>query len=548
MIIVASRKRRSGLGFRFWSFDIQVIGWPVLYSKEASEVGIRWPRGVLLHGPPGVGKTAAVLAVAKEFNASVHLITAGRIMGSYMGESERNLREKFRIAYEEAEASPNVPVVIFLDDVDTLCPQRTHGQHHEARVVGQLLTLLDGADSVRRTPKPTIRQCKDSLNDTDYDINATSCMKGAKLNIGSTSSLTGHVMVIAATSRPNALDPALRRPGRIDKEIAVPMPDVNGRESILRLYIENRLGPMGYRVEDELNEEREVVSIGQLASESDPPENLGDKLNDNKKIKRFSVIRKIAERCHGYTGADLWSLCREAALEATIGSQDTGKPSNDQVEGPYVITESNFLESMDHVGPSIARSVVSAYQPAYYKDLGGLDEIKLKMQQAIEWPITKAAAFKRFGINVPKGVLLHGPPGCAKTTLARAAITASGATFIPLQGASLYSMYVGEGEAELREAFRRGRLAKPSIIFIDEIDMVVGDRDSHSDDANSSSVRLLSTFLTEMDGMEQEGGVTVVATTNRPDAIDSALIRYIATENVSFERFTPANGFGYGMY
>jgi SpoVK/Ycf46/Vps4 family AAA+-type ATPase len=483
----------------------QVIGWPVLYHQEAADLGVKWPRGVLLHGPSGTGKTSAVYAVASEFNAIVHLVTAGTIIGAFVGESERKLREIFATAARDAEES-GAPVVLFLDDVDSLCPRRGPGQQHEARLVGQLLTLLDGAASNNNG----------SQNTTNKVVNSSIST--------SSSHIPGHVVVIAATSRPNALDPALRRPGRLDREVAVPIPSPQARAQIL----------------------------SSLASKLPlDPGNID--------------LNLIASQCHGYTGADLEALCREAAMEVISeqilaeidseqqeqfaaallqstgtssgnsgagGENDSGNNMNNNIKIKDKIlkriTTEDFLQAMHRVGASIARTVVKEFPPAKWADIGGLEETKKKLKQAVEWPITKADAFKRLGIRSPRGVLLHGPPGCAKTTLARAAATASGATFIPLQGASLYSMYVGEGEAELRESFRKARFAAPSIIFVDELDMLVGKRGSSGSGENSSdntSGRLLSTFLNEMDGLELAGGILVLATTNRPGSIDSALLR-----------------------
>lgn len=500
----------------------EVIGWPFLYHQEATELGVKWPRGVLLHGPSGTGKTSAVYAVASEFNAIVHLVTAGSILGSFVGESERRLREIFSTAARDAEET-GAPVVLFLDDVDSLCPRRGPGQQHEARLVGQLLTLLDGAASSSISNSATGNATTNSSSNSSLD----DTNRGSKNSLGACRTSTaaaiknqtpaGHVVVIGATSRPNALDPALRRPGRLDREVTVPIPSLHARSQIL-------------------------ASLA--ATLPLDPGNVD--------------LDLISSQCHGYTGADLEALCREAAMEV-ISEQILAEIDNEKKEalenntcsnrggddgastGPAPstasplsskpqqrrITTEDFLQAMHRVGASVARTVVKEFPPALWSDVGGLEETKKKLQQAVEWPITKAEAFKRLGIRSPRGVLLHGPPGCAKTTLARAAATASGATFIPLQGASLYSMYVGEGEAELREAFRKARYAAPSIIFVDELDMLVGKRgggvgENSSDDTSS---RLLSTFLNEMDGLELAGGILVLATTNRPGSIDSALIR-----------------------
>lgn len=512
---------------------MQVIGWPVRYANEAAALGVRWPRGVLLHGPSGTGKSAAVAAVAAEYNSIVHLVTAGSIVGAFVGESERRLRDIFTAADRDAEQSGR-PVIIFLDDVDTLCPRRRPGQQHEARLVGQLLTLLDGAAAGAGREKKFKAPAAAQSSATDK---ATSI----------TSSSTGHVVVIAATSRPNALDPALRRPGRLDREVAVPVPSPSARVDILRA-LTARL-PI------------------------DP---------------EHTDLELIASQCHGYTGADLEALCREAAIgvmsknilakyplkplvvpedkEATTASTSIEKaeekqgleasfgataeddlfsehdgaldlsprkkeksqtlPEKEEVSSLLINTE-DFLGTMKRVGASVARTVVKEFPPAVWDDIGGLDDTKNRLKQAVEWPLTRAEAFKRLGIRSPRGVLLHGPPGCAKTTLARAAATSSGATFIPLQGSSLYSMFVGEGEAELREAFRKARLAAPAIIFVDELDMLVGKRGAGAGAAGTddTSARLLSTFLNEMDGLELASGLLVLAATNRPDAIDTALLR-----------------------
>lgn len=482
----------------------EVIGWPTLYSVEAAELGVRWPRGVLLHGPPGTGKSAAVAAIAAEFDAIVHLVTPASIVGAYMGESERRLREVFAIADDDA-TSTGRPVVIFMDDVDALCPRRVPGQsqQHEARIVGQLLTLLDGAAAAGAREHEWRAHRKEEKG-TDANKAVVTATKRK-----------GHVVIIATTSRPNALDPALRRPGRFDREISVGVPDASARAAILKLLVA-------------------PLPLGPDVSAQD--------------------VEDIASKCYGYTGADLRALCREATTkavskamavtvhgirpmeggrdeDATAGAEEKSSTTFKAPE-QYYVTKEDFEIAMRSVGPSVARNVVREFPPAAWDDIGGLEETKRRIRRAVEWPILHPEPMKRMKLRPPRGVLLHGPPGCAKTTLARAAATASGATFIPLQGASLYSMYVGEGEAELREAFRRARMAVPSIVFVDELDMLVGSRGgpvSSSSDGqhggNDASARLLSTLLNEMDGLELATGVMVLATTNRPQGIDSALLR-----------------------
>ena len=459
---------------------MQIVGWPITYAQESRALGIQWPRGILLHGPSGTGKSAAVAALAAELNAIVHLVTSGSIIGSFVGESERKLREAFDEAHRDAAANPHRPVILFLDDVDTLCPKRTAGQQHEARMVGQLLTLLDGAAS------PSSATFLSPSTNAKNGHSATSQRGGAG------------VVVIAATSRPNAIDPALRRPGRLDREIAVPIPSLAARTEILR----------------------RLILTSSSASSVD--------------------VELIARQCHGYTGADLEALCREAMSlvlsDAILNQTGPLLSTNDQTKTQtnsnsskieINLTTEDFLKAKTKVGASIARSVVKEFPPARWEDVGGVPDTKRRLRQAVEWPITRSESFKRLGIRPPRGVLLHGPPGCAKTTLARAAATASGATFIPLEGASLYSMYVGEGESMLRDAFKRARMAAPSIIFIDELDMLVGARSSSSSSSDDTSSRLLSTFLNEMDGLDISTTtyVLVLATTNRPARIDPALLR-----------------------
>ena len=399
-----------------------------------------WPKGILLHGPSGVGKSSAVAQIASECRCKVYTVTPATLIGQYMGESERRLRDIFEEAKQGAATSSSTHIIL-IEEADALFPKRKPGVQNDARLVAQLLTLMDGVAAKEQN-------------------------------------FQGHVVVIAITGHPNSIDSALRRPGRFEKEIAIPVPDVKARRAILEYLVKDM--------------------------------NTVQNLN----------VDLIAQKCHGYTGADLRSLC-SAALMRSLSS------TSDHACSYRLLLEKDFFDAMPEVGASVARSVVEKFPPASWDDIGGLDDVKLALQQAAVWPITRSKDFKRLGIKFPKGVLLHGPPGCAKTTLARAAVTASGATFIPLLGTNLYSMYVGDGEAELRRAFSRARLSSPSVLFIDEIDAVVGSRaDKSSDDSGvESSTRLLTTLLTEMDGIDNSTGVLVLGTTNRPFAIDSALLR-----------------------
>ena len=414
----------------------ECIEWPIKYRDEGNTLGIHWSRGVLIHGPSGVGKTASVMQVSEECSANIHLVTPATVIGQYMGESEKRLRDVFERAEEHAEITGR-PNVILIEEADSLFPQRRSGTQQDARLVAQLLTLMDGAAAKSKRHQ------------------------------------NGHVVVIAVTTHPNAIDTALRRPGRFDREIMISVPDVQARYALLQNFTRKM--------------------------------DLGSSVN----------LKEIASKCHGYTGADMQSLCT-AALIQKFQLQDQGG----------TVEQEHFLEAMQSVGASVARSVSERFPPAQWDDVGGLEDVKRLLQQYCVWPITRSEEFVRLGIHFPKGVLLHGPPGCAKTTLARAAVTASGATFIPLLGTKLYSMYVGDGEAELRRAFTRARLSSPSVLFIDEIDSLVGSRGSEGHEGSVDvSTRLLTTFLTEIDGIDSSSGVLILGTTNRPFAIDAALLR-----------------------
>ncbi|KAG2450863.1 hypothetical protein HYH02_004696 [Chlamydomonas schloesseri] len=477
----------------------ELVAWPVRFAAQGSALGVRWPRGLLLHGPPGCGKTLLVQAVAAEAGAVLHVVTAARVTGAYTGESERRLREVFAAAQADADAGR--VALVFLDEVDALCPRRDGGRSHDSRVVAQLLTLLDGAATGRATGLQGQQQGQQA---------ASTAQKG-------------HLVVVGATNRPNALDPALRRPGRLDREVLVALPDATQRADILRLHTRGL----------------------QLGPDVD--------------------LAAVAAACHGYSGADLAAATREAAMAAlaevaaaayglggssaitadggagdgaataTAGFAGSGLGGllSMSMSGPppaLVVRAAHLATAMKKVRPSIVRGAEVDIPPVSWDDVGGLDEVKRRLRQAVEWPLVHAAAFERLGLSAPRGVLLHGPPGCSKTTLARAAATASGATFLALSCAQLFCMYVGEGEAALRDCFKRARAAAPSIIFLDEIDAVAGRREEGGESSGGAGgpdagVRLLTTLLTEMDGIELAAGVLVLGATNRPGAVDPALLR-----------------------
>ncbi|GAY44214.1 hypothetical protein CUMW_080510 [Citrus unshiu] len=380
----------------------ELITFPLLYSSQAQKLGLKWPRGLLLYGPPGTGKTSLVRAVVRECGAHLTVISPHSVHKAHVGESEKALREAFSQA--SSHALSGKPSVVFIDEIDALCPRRDH--------------------------------------------------------------------------RVDAIDPALRRSGRFDAEVEVTVPTAEERFEILKLY--TKKVPLDANVD----------------------------------------LEAIATSCNGYVGADLEALCREATMSAVKRSSDAN-----ECAGVLSVTMEDWRHARSVVGPSITRGVTVEIPKVTWEDIGGLRDLKKKLQQAVEWPIKHSTAFSRLGISPVRGALLHGPPGCSKTTLAKAAAHAAEASFFSLSGAELYSMYVGESEALLRNTFQRARLAAPSIIFFDEADVVGAKRGGSSSTSITVGERLLSTLLTEMDGLEQAKGILVLAATNRPHAIDAALMR-----------------------
>jgi transitional endoplasmic reticulum ATPase len=419
----------------------EMIELPLRYPQVFERLGIDAPKGVFLYGPPGTGKTMIARAVANETDAYFTHISGPEIMGKFYGESEARLRSLF----EDAQA--HAPAIIFIDEIDAIAPKREEmgGEKQvERRVVAQLLSLLDGLES------------------------------------------RGQIIVIGATNIPNTIDPALRRPGRFDREISIPIPDKNGRLEILGIHT------------------RGMPLAGDIS------------------------LEKLAEITHGFVGADLQALAREAAMSAlrkVLPAIDF-----EMAEIPYEILTNlevvmdNFQEAMKEVEPSAIREVFVEVPDVKWSDVGGLDSIKEELKEAVEWPLKYSELFTKAGTNPPKGMLLYGVPGTGKTLLAKAVATESGVNFISVKGPALISKYVGESEKAIREVFKTAKQASPTILFFDEIDSIVPSRGSSSTDAHVTE-RVISQFLTEMDGIEELKGVIVLAATNRLDMIDPALLR-----------------------
>jgi len=417
----------------------EMVELPLRHPELFQRLGIEPPRGVFLYGPPGCGKTLLAKAVANESDANFYVISGPEIMSKFYGESEARLREIFQKAQETA------PSIIFIDELDAIAPKREEVTGEvERRVVAQLLSLMDGM--------------------------------GAR----------GNIIVIGATNRPNAIDPALRRPGRFDREVEIGVPDKAGRYEILQIHTRNM--PMAQDVE----------------------------------------LKRLSEITHGYTGADVSALSRESAMKALrrympeINLEEERVPP--AILEKMVVKMDDFMNAYREVTPTAMREVYVEVPTVYWKDVGGLENVKNDLMEAVEWPIKRPEAFKRMGIRPPKGILLFGPPGCGKTLVARAVATESEANFISIKGPEIFSKWVGESEKAIREVFRKGRTAAPAIIFFDEIDAIIPRRGMGYADSGASE-RVISQLLTEMDGIESLESVVIIAATNRPDILDPAVLR-----------------------
>ena len=416
----------------------EMVELPLKHPELFERLGIEAPKGVLLHGPPGTGKTLLAKAVANETNANFYSLSGPEIMSKYYGESEENLRRIFK------EAIENAPSIIFIDEIDSIAPKREEVTGEvERRVVAQLLALMDGLEE------------------------------------------RGKVVVIGATNRINAIDPALRRPGRFDREIEIGIPDKKGRREILEIHTR------GMPLAKDVN------------------------------------LDKLAEMTHGFSGADLEALCKEAAMRALrrilpeIDLEAEKIPA--EILEKLEVTEKDFYEAFKSMTPSALREVVIETPNVHWDDIGGLEEAKQKLREAVEWPLKYNDLFSHMDAKPPKGILLYGPPGTGKTLLAKAVATESEANFISVKGPEFLSKWVGESEKAVRETFRKARQAAPCVIFFDEIDAIAPARGSLGD--THVTERVISQLLTELDGLEELRDVTVIAATNRPDIIDPALLR-----------------------
>ncbi len=431
----------------------EMVELPLKHPEIFEKLGIEPPKGVLLYGPPGTGKTLLAKAVANESGAHFIAINGPEIISKYVGESEKKLRDIFE------EARKNAPAIIFIDEIDAIAPKREGDTSEvERRLVAQLLTLMDGLKE------------------------------------------RGKVIVIAATNRPDAIDPALRRPGRFDREIEVPVPDEEGRYQILKIH--TRKVPLG-----KLEGEKYVL------------------LSEEEKDK---LLRKLASITYGYVGADLAALVKEAAMNVIrrlipeIEKYEDREIPTELYE-KLVVTEEDFMEALKMIHPSAMREVYVEVPKVRWGDIGGLEDVKQQLREIVEWPIKYKKIFEKLGIEPPKGVLLYGPPGTGKTLLAKAVANESGANFIAIKGPEIFSKWVGESERRIREIFRKAKQVAPAIIFIDEIDAIAPRRGTHIGSNVYDTV--VNQLLAEMDGITSRGDVMVIAATNRPDQVDPALLR-----------------------
>ncbi|AGK62140.1 AAA family ATPase, CDC48 subfamily [Archaeoglobus sulfaticallidus PM70-1] len=483
----------------------EVIELPLKYPEIFQRLGIDPPKGVLLHGPPGTGKTLIARAVANEIGASFYTINGPEIMSKFYGESEQRLREIFE------EAKENSPSIIFIDEIDAIAPRRDEVTGEvERRVVAQLLTLMDGLEE------------------------------------------RGQVIVIAATNRVDAVDPALRRPGRFDREIEIGVPDREGRFEILQIHTRNMpLEPdysrdlvyealkslkKSYAMDGDEDLIREIDFAIEGVSKLETKEQIKDliySLFDETIIAELereiikNMLKQLADQTHGFVGADIEALSKEAAMKALRKYLPQIDLNKDEIPAEVLesikITIDDFKEALKEIEPSALREVLVEIPKVTWEDVGGLEEIKREIVEAVEWPLKYPEKFKKFSIKPPKGVLLYGPPGTGKTLIAKAVAHETEANFITVKGSELLSKWLGESEKAVRKIFRKARQVAPCIIFFDEIDAIAQMRGL--DEGSRAVERVVNQILTEMDGLEELEEVIVLGATNRPDILDPALLR-----------------------
>jgi transitional endoplasmic reticulum ATPase len=416
----------------------EMIELPLRHPEIFERLGVEAPKGVLLHGPPGTGKTLLAKALASETNANFHTLSGPEIMSKFYGESEERLRDIFNAAEE------NAPSIILIDEIDSIAPKREEVTGEvERRVVAQLLAVMDGLKA------------------------------------------RGKVVVIGATNRPNAIDPALRRPGRFDREIEIGVPSRKERLEILQIHTR------GMPIAEDVN------------------------------------LDELADLSHGFVGADLAALAREAAMSSIrrvlpeIDLAVNSIPA--EILNKMTVTSDDFNNALREMSPSALREVFIESPNIHWSDIGGVEDVKQELKEAVEWPMTYPALFKHLSARPPRGILLYGPPGTGKTMLAKAVATESQANFISVKGPEFLSKWVGESEKAVRETFRKAKQSAPCIVFFDEIDSIAPARGNGGD--SHVTERMVSQMLSEIDGLEELHNVTVIAATNRPDIIDPALLR-----------------------